>query len=740
MKYSRRSRIGWGLAALSLCLLWWLVPPSWERQSRAVVLVESRTHYRLALADGTEVDFLPPMADSTLAVDAEMQRTTTGFLIAADGRLITSAAAIAQLPDSLCGEALQVALQARRECLQRRRTTLKANQKELEYYARTHTITDDGYNDVMEWRYRTEVDIRRTDSLLQRLEAALALPAAVAYRQNTFRVVQTVPTTGDSVQTSACSATLLGAVGEDLLLLRLRGEALPESATTISTLSALPALLTPARAPRRVVTFFQTAADDTTDGYLPPTVAELSDSGSHLLPTEAEGSPVFNRMGQLTGVIANGKCLSARKLWRISGKGEPWLKAKAAAVKRWWHRLPADTAACRRPSAEWRPNVAGRWTPGREIQHRELSAATYYGYVKNGKPEGFGVALLANGSRYEGYWKSGLRSGFGALRDTAGVEFRGMWELDTLRRGVAVSGTYVYAGSFDDRFRPHGFGIVYSCDATFCYLGEWNYGLREGHGFGMSTGKLVQCGHWSGGIYKGEQMRYTADRVYGIDISRYQHEIGKKKYNIDWKKLRITSLGSSNSGRIVGRADYPVSYVYIKSTQGVTIRNRYYPADLRQARAHGLPVGAYHFFSTNRSGAAQADFFLKHSGIRRGDLPPMLDVEPSEAQISQMGGDKALFREVLAFLRAVERACGVRPVLYVGQQFVNRHIPNAPDELTDYDVWVARYGQYRPYVHLLHWQLSPHGRVTGIRGEVDINVFNGTKEQFREYLRTHCVK
>ena len=38
-----------------------------------------------------------------------------------------------------------------------------------------------------------------------------------------------------------------------------------------------------------------------------------------------------------------------------------------------------------------------------------------------------------------------------------------------------------------------------------------------------------------------------------------------------------------------------------------------------------------------------------------------------------------------------------------------------------------------PVVHLVYWQLCHDGRVQGIQGEVDINVFNGYKEVFEEF-------
>ena len=65
--------------------------------------------------------------------------------------------------------------------------------------------------------------------------------------------------------------------------------------------------------------------------------------------------------------------------------------------------------------------------------------------------------------------------------------------------------------------------------------------------------------------------------------------------------------------------------------------------------------------------------------------------------------------------------------------FVNKDLPYAPDVEEKYPVWIARYGEYKPNVRLLYWQLSPDGRVNGIQGKVDINVFNGYREDFNEF-------
>lgn len=336
-----------------------------------------------------------------------------------------------------------------------------------------------------------------------------------------------------------------------------------------------------------------------------------------------------------------------------------------------------------------------------------------------------------------GYWKSGHYrrgrvSGRGIARDWQGRIVCAVFNADTVVTAVRTDSTGTYRGQMDTSLQACGQGSYDGLDGSH-YEGFWLDDRRHGFGFESSPHHPVRVGEWREGRFLGERLRYTAERIYGIDISRHQHEKGRRRYRINWQQLRITSLGHKHA---TGGQTFPVSFVYIKSTEGTSIRNRYFLQDYQQAKRQGIRVGAYHFFSIRTSALAQANYFVTHTLFRAGDFPPVLDVEPTHAQVQQIGGTEELLRRIRVFLQIVEQRTHMRPILYVSQQFVNRYLQDAADIKQKYNVWIARYGEYKPDVKLVYWQLCADGRVKGITGDVDVNVFNGYQTQWDEFLRT----
>lgn len=299
--------------------------------------------------------------------------------------------------------------------------------------------------------------------------------------------------------------------------------------------------------------------------------------------------------------------------------------------------------------------------------------------------------------------------------------------------------TGLYIGTIDKQKRYSGLGKKYYDDGAY-YEGFWAEGMPDGFGFLVSPTYYLQAGTWKAGVFKGEKLTYSADRVYGIDISRHQHEKDGNTFGIDWDKLRITNLGTATDKTIIGKVDYPVSFIYIKSTEGCTVASRYFASDYAMARKKGIRVGAYHFFSTTSSGRQQALEFIRKSKFNKGDLAPVLDVEPTEAQIAKMGGSGALLNSMRQWLNTVYSKLNIRPIIYIGQTLANKYLKDAPDITGECLIWVARYGEYQPNLKLAIWQLSSDGTVRGIHGKVDINVFSGYKEQYQEFINNHTFK
>ena len=383
-----------------------------------------------------------------------------------------------------------------------------------------------------------------------------------------------------------------------------------------------------------------------------------------------------------------------------------------------------------------------------------LEELKYYFDRHNVQDEGYEmVVAFADGHRMAsepvrhfrvrniGTWKDYRRSGASVVLDSLGRTVIGLCRDDSLVTGVRADSIGIYIGDFSHT-KAHGHGAYYADNGY--HEGHWENDRRQGFGLQLLTPPddtpRLRVGEWSKDKFQGERMRYTSERIYGIDIARYQHGRGRRPVPILWDKLRITSIGKKGSHNVRGTADYPVSFVYIKSTEGTSVRNKFYVNDYAQARKHGIRAGAYHFFSVKSSGAAQAKHFIQNTLFREGDLPPVLDIEPTDAQIRYMGGPEAMFSHIRTWLRDVERRAKVKPILYVNQMFVNKYLSAQPDLKRDYRIWIARYSEYKPDLRLTYWQLCPDGRVAGIQGDVDINVFNGYQRQFEEYLAEETIR
>ena len=195
--------------------------------------------------------------------------------------------------------------------------------------------------------------------------------------------------------------------------------------------------------------------------------------------------------------------------------------------------------------------------------------------------------------------------------------------------------------------------------------------------------------------------------VFGIDISRHQG-------NINWEKFE-----KGNS------VEAPISFVYIKATEGQDFTDTNFEENFKAAKQHGFLRGAYHYFSTKSTGREQAQMFIKTAKLTKGDLPPMVDVEEKPKD------KKKFLQELKIFITKLEEHYGVKPIIYTYRKFKTRYLNDSFFE--KYPSWVAHY-----YIDALDseskwliWQCSDIGEIPGIPHNVDINIFNGNMEQLK---------
>lgn len=107
----------------------------------------------------------------------------------------------------------------------------------------------------------------------------------------------------------------------------------------------------------------------------------------------------------------------------------------------------------------------------------------------------------------------------------------------------------------------------------------------------------------------------------------------------------------------------------------------------------------------------------------------MLDIEQTYGV-----ADVDIKKRAFEWLNAVEEHYGVKPIIYTNVEFYRRHLS---DDFDSYPLWVAHYLQKKkPRIHRdwYFWQHSETGRVNGISGRVDFNVFNGDSTEFKSLL------
>ena len=193
------------------------------------------------------------------------------------------------------------------------------------------------------------------------------------------------------------------------------------------------------------------------------------------------------------------------------------------------------------------------------------------------------------------------------------------------------------------------------------------------------------------------------NKAIGFDVSEYQSKINwEQTYHIE--------------------EAFELSYVFIRATAGEDKIDSRFEENWKGAKARQLIRGAYHYYRPNENSIEQATNFINNVTLQKGDLPPVLDIEklPKTQSVARL---KVGLRN---WLTAVEKHYGVKPIIYSGESYYKDFLK---EEFSAYPLWIANYNFWRNDLESdwQFWQFTEKAKIEGIDAMVDLNIFNGDK-------------
>ena len=415
------------------------------------------------------------------------------------------------------------------------------------------------------------------------------------------------------------------------------------------------------------------------------------------------------------GIVEAHNAITSSKNIVCEGINEP--KLDSAQTAGWFGRHEAERS--KRLAAKGMRAVIGNFATGATTPELfEVWLAAYL--AAGGRPDAiigiheYGLATMPPAS--DGYNMLGHRR----LRNGLGKDF--LWLItETGCDSITVNGQTVGGGWMDQNL---------SEEAYWAYMTSVEAELqKDAYVLGAFVFTYNGTGRWArhelknatafNNLLLGATMARTYTR--GIDISSWQPLA-------DWKRVQA----------------YGIQFAFIRNADAL-VGDEKFAANWAGARGYVLR-GAYQYFRSTVSGAAQADYFLGRIARNDlGELPPVVDVE-------QYATDSIYYAAQLKiWLDKVEAVYKKKPAIYTRPDIWNRIKPYCP-WADMYPLWIARYpysstvpslpvletgtldpAVLAPFGRWKVWQYSSIGYVDGIGYPVDLDVFDGDLLALRQF-------
>ena len=193
-------------------------------------------------------------------------------------------------------------------------------------------------------------------------------------------------------------------------------------------------------------------------------------------------------------------------------------------------------------------------------------------------------------------------------------------------------------------------------------------------------------------------------QLKGIDVSKWNGRI-------DWKKVKKAGI----------------DFCIIRTGYSKTVDYKF-KYNIEEAIENGLQIGVYHFSyaTTNAKAKEEAEFCLELIKPYRKyiTLGVWFDYEYDSVSYSRRYGvyptKKSVTSLAKTFCSTVEKN-GYSTGIYTNLDFSSNYFTK--EVLNKYPTWIAVWGKMNYHGKYVMWQYTDSGRVDGIHGKVDMNIF-----------------
>ena len=158
-------------------------------------------------------------------------------------------------------------------------------------------------------------------------------------------------------------------------------------------------------------------------------------------------------------------------------------------------------------------------------------------------------------------------------------------------------------------------------------------------------------------------------KIFGIDVSQYQG-------TIDWDNVEAVE------------EQFELKFVVVRATAGSNKVDLKFKKNWKNLTKSMYIQGAYHYYRPDENSTDQANNFIKNVKLRKGHLPPILDIEKMPKGQSM----EKLKEGLQNWLSIVEKHYRVKPIIYTGEKYYEDFLQ---EDFPSYQFWIANYNPWK---------------------------------------------